>query len=114
MPQPISNISVLSGNEISDKSSGSISCWEGIAALVSNVDLGVITTPENPTYFRTKLLFKDRYAAAVNSEHRFFERKTVRWEEPAREPFATFEKDSSTHRDTEQTLEIIGVHFAPH
>jgi DNA-binding transcriptional LysR family regulator len=83
------------------------------SVYVGNVDLGVITTPENPAYFRTKLLFKDRYAVAVNSEHRFYERKTVRWEELAREPFATFEKDSSTHRDIEQTLEIIGVHFAP-
>lgn len=71
------------------------------------------TTPEDPSVFHTKLLFKDNYAIAVNSLHRLFEREVVSWEELKSEPIATFENSSSTFQDIKQAFRSINTHFSP-
>ncbi|MCR9136637.1 MAG: LysR family transcriptional regulator [Alphaproteobacteria bacterium] len=83
------------------------------SVLVGSVDLGITTTVENPSQFRTKLLFKDRYAVAVNSAHRLFDREVVSWKELEGEQIATFERSSSLFHDVQQSFQTVGIHFEP-
>lgn len=83
------------------------------AVDVGNVDLGIVTTQEDPAKFRSKALFSDHYCLVVNQSHRFYERDAVRWEELGGEDIASFGKESNTYDTIAGVFCSVGLYFAP-
>ena len=83
------------------------------AVEVGDVDLGIVSTQEDPARFRSRELFRDQYCLVVNKGHRFHGRQTVRWEELMQEEIATFEKKSDTYDTIAGVFRTIGMFFDP-
>lgn len=83
------------------------------AVDIGDVDLGIISTQEDPAHFRSQELFRDQYCLVVNQSHRFYDRETVRWEELNQEEIATFEKGSNTYDTIAGVFRTIGIFFSP-
>lgn len=83
------------------------------AVDVGNVDLGIISTQEDPKRFRSLKLYRDRYSLVVNQGHRFHTRETVRWEELSQEELAVFQEGSNTYDTIANVFRTIGMFFDP-
>lgn len=83
------------------------------AVDVGNVDLGIISTQEDPKRFRSLKLYRDQYSLVVNQGHRFHARETVRWEELSQEELAVFQKGSNTYDTIANVFRTIGMFFDP-
>ncbi|WP_335753531.1 LysR family transcriptional regulator [Sulfitobacter sp.] len=87
---------------------------EIVAAVdVGDVDLGIISTQEDPKRFWSRELFRDQYCLVVNQDHRFHARETVRWEELKQEELAVFKEGSNSYEIINDVFRAIGMFFEP-
>lgn len=83
------------------------------AVEVGDVDLGVITSVENPAEFRSEELFRDQFCLVVGKDHPFTKRDSIRWEELENQKLATFAEGSDTYSSIADTFRSIGIYFEP-
>jgi LysR family hydrogen peroxide-inducible transcriptional activator len=83
------------------------------AVDVGDVDLGIISTQEDPKRFWSKELFRDQYCLVVNQDHRLQGRETVRWEELKQEEIAVFQEGSNSYDTIHGVFRVLGMFFDP-
>jgi DNA-binding transcriptional LysR family regulator len=83
------------------------------AVEVGDVDLGIITSVENPAAFRSEELFRDQFGLVVGKDHPFTKRDSIKWEELEDQKLATFAEGSDTYSSIADTFRRIGTYFEP-